>query len=550
MQETTKQQMETVEHRVQGPPGCGKTTWLGSRVEEHAYGGNRVMVLSLTKAAAAEIGGRGLPIPYDALGTLHSHCYHAIGSPEIAESQEHIQGWNEDQGESKYHMSLGKNDLGERIDGDNLEPIRGDMIGDQLMAEYQILRARMVPLEQMPSRIQQFATEWEEWKKGNGMLDFTDLINICLQDVVSAPGNPDVIFVDEAQDMDLLEMSLIRKWGGKAGTLFIVGDPDQAIYEWRGADPSAFTANDIPLENQQVLAQSYRVPVAVHAHAVKWIERITGRTPVEYRPRDHEGELRQVNANWMNPGPAVTDAERYLADGKNVMFLTTCSYMLQDLVALLRSEGIPFHNPYRRRNGAWNPLQKRRGTISTADRVAAFLRLRENGGWSAQDLNDWTQMTKIKGVLQANGRKNVKALQNAEDGWVDWTDIYSVLTNEAVEQAMKGNLEWFEENLTSARQTPARYPLAIARNQGIEHLMSVPRLTVGTIHSVKGAESDVVYLFPDISRAGMAEWTGNEAQKASVYRLFYVGMTRARETLAICQPADDRCVDLAMRSQR
>ena len=42
-----------------------------------------VLISSLTKAAATEIGGRNLPISFDALGTLHSHCYHALGKPEI-----------------------------------------------------------------------------------------------------------------------------------------------------------------------------------------------------------------------------------------------------------------------------------------------------------------------------------------------------------------------------------------------------------------------------------------------------------------------------------
>ena len=32
-------------------------------------------------------------------------------------------------------------------------------------------------------------------------------------------------------------------------------------------------------------------------------------------------------------------------------------------------------------------------------------------------------------------------------------------------------------------------------------------------NSVKGAEADVVYVFPDVSRAGMAEWIGNSAQR-------------------------------------
>ena len=73
---------ESAEYRVVGPPGCGKTTWLGDQVQQAVESGMSVLISSLTKAAATEIGGRNLPISFDALGTLHSHCYHALGRPE------------------------------------------------------------------------------------------------------------------------------------------------------------------------------------------------------------------------------------------------------------------------------------------------------------------------------------------------------------------------------------------------------------------------------------------------------------------------------------
>ena len=144
MQEALTEQQETTEYRVVGPPGCGKTTWLGNQVEAAVGEGRQVLVCSLTKAAAAEIGGRGLPISYDSLGTLHSHCYHALGGPEIAEAPEHIEEWNEKHPE--YRLSLGKNDLGERIDGDNLgEAPRGNNEGDPLMDSLLIYRAGWTP---------------------------------------------------------------------------------------------------------------------------------------------------------------------------------------------------------------------------------------------------------------------------------------------------------------------------------------------------------------------------------------------------------------------
>ena len=265
------------------------------------------------------------------------------------------------------------------------------------------------------------------------------------------------------------------------------------IYQWRGADPSAFTAARIPEENRWVLEQSYRVPEAVHAHAVRWVERIEGRERVEYHPRDHEGEVRNISASWSEPAEAVRDAERYLQQGMSVMFLTSCSYMLKPLIRELREAGIPFHNPYRRRNGAWNPLQRRRGQTTTADRVLAFLQMSLRGTWRAEDIVRWTEMAKVKGALATNGRKLVRNLTDTHDetvdgGYVSWDDLYRVLTEEAIEAGLTGNLEWFDQQMTATKRNAAMYPIAIARHRGPEHLSRPPRITLGTIHCSPGDE--------------------------------------------------------------
>jgi len=62
-----------------------------------------------------------------------------------------------------------------------------------------------------------------------------------------------------------------------------------------------------------------------------------------------------------------------------------------------------------------------------------------------------------------------------------------------------------------------------------------PKWWSGPIHSVKGGQADVVYLFPDLSQAGDAQHNRGGAARDSVIRVFYVGITRARETLYICQ---------------
>jgi len=70
-----------------GPPGCGKTTWLSRQVARAWEKGEKVLIASLTRAAAAEVAGRELPIPRDNIGTLHAHCYRSLGRPRIAETK-------------------------------------------------------------------------------------------------------------------------------------------------------------------------------------------------------------------------------------------------------------------------------------------------------------------------------------------------------------------------------------------------------------------------------------------------------------------------------
>jgi len=80
-----------------------------------------------------------------------------------------------------------------------------------------------------------------------------------------------------------------------------------------------------------------------------------------------------------------------------------------------------------------------------------------------------------------------------------------------------------------------QFPLAVAHARGPSALEEPPRVTVGTIHSVKGGEADVVFLFPDLSPAGDTAYLRHGPPRDSVIRLFYVGMTRARHTLYVCQ---------------
>jgi len=322
------------------------------------------------------------------------------------------------------------------------------------------------------------------------------------------------------------------------------------LYRFLGSSPDAFLNPPIPEENEKVLPQSYRVPRAVQEYSQKIIQNVRKRKEKLYNPRDVEGsvEILSEEDNFKNPGKLIRDAEKHLANNESVMFLATCSYMLEDLKKYLRESGIPFHNPYRRINKAWNPLNPSRG-VSSADKLLAFLRPEEDvwgdlcSAWTVEDCQRWVPLINSRSSGLKNGiKKGLLQLLGGANSTVTLSDLFKDDSRDLVETFVFGELrerlEWFDRNLVSSMRSNMDFPLAIARNQGPRKLREEPQVLLGTIHSVKGGEADVVYLFPDLSSAGLAQWQSSDGEDSdSVYRLFYVGATRAKSTLKICRPA-------------
>ena len=72
-----------------------------------------------------------------------------------------------------------------------------------------------------------------------GVLDFDDLLLEALALEEAARGVTHLL-VDEFQDMNRMQYRLMRAWSAAAQSVFVIGDPDQAIYGFRGADPQCF----------------------------------------------------------------------------------------------------------------------------------------------------------------------------------------------------------------------------------------------------------------------------------------------------------------------
>ena len=81
------------------------------------------------------------------------------------------------------------------------------------------------------------------------------------------------------------------------------------------------------------------------------------------------------------------------------------------------------------------------------------------------------------------------------------------------------------------------YACKVIESRGEEALKQSPQIILGTIHSMKGGEADVVVVFPDLSPSGFTEWVTPGESKDSVRRMYYVAITRAKESLYWAQPS-------------
>lgn len=541
------------EVRLFGPPGTGKTTFMAGSVRNTAYlrGPHNVVVASFTTTAAAELRGRDLPLPKSQLGTLHSLAYRELDRPPVAD--ERIDEWN------THHPAYAVTSTGRKANVDDGQPVEantgGATEGDALAAKLDSLRARLIPRTEWPRDVADFATKWEDWKRAEGVIDFSDMIEMALHDVRNAPGNPDVGFFDEVQDFTPLELALIRSWGQHMERVILAGDDDQCIYGFKGASPDAFLNPPIPDSDKIVLSQSFRVPAAVHRAAEHWIRQLGSREDKLYAPRTEEGSVRSIGVNFQQPHMLADAVEKaldvvaYEPDGTTVrpatvMVLASCGYMLDPVKHELRKRGMPFHNPYRRTRGDWNPMRSSPTGVSSRDRLLAYLSLdeREDVGlgdlarpWTGADVKKWAHVIKKQGIFARGAAAAIEALPDRE---LDFDEIAALFSSEVdLEQAVTPDLDWFGRNLLAASRAGMTFPLEVAKKRGARALLDEPRVVLGTIHSVKGGQADTVFLIPDLSARGSNEWRQRGAPADGVRRQMYVGMTRARRELAVCMPA-------------
>ena len=236
---------------IRAGAGTGKTRVLTRRIAHQAGIGaidpKRTMAITFTRKAAVELrerlAGLGLRDSVSA-GTFHSTAYaqlrirwaeRGIKPPELAQDKRGLVA----RAARQAGLRLAKAEVQDAVA--EIEWAKAHRITPDDYCERAAGLRRWPALDH--SVVADLYLRYEREKVKRRVVDFDDLLILALRDLTDDPDYAEArrwsyrhLFVDEFQDVNRLQFELLRAWLGDRRDLCAVGDPNQAIYSWNGAD--------------------------------------------------------------------------------------------------------------------------------------------------------------------------------------------------------------------------------------------------------------------------------------------------------------------------
>ena len=465
-------------YKVIGPPGTGKTRKLLNEAHRYIKKGiplDRIGYFAFTRKAAREARDRYLKVEthltkkdIQHFQTLHSLAFNNLGLKEENVMQElNYKAIGESCGIQIKYASYEANSWNgifssnsEYLNIINLARVKQIHPLDQFNKNEHLTHIERNKLDGINKEI-------DNYKNVHGLIDFTDMLDKFLKKG-NIKNKFDVIFVDEAQDLSLIQWAVINKLEkeNKGVDIWIAGDDDQAIFGWAGADVNSFInwkAEKIPLE------QSERVPSQIQQIALSIIERVEeNRLNKNYHPKKEKGEIFQRFK--------LIDIDMTKGDW---LILTRTNHLLKPIPAILKRQGLFFET------AQGNSISK------------SFY----------EDIQTWNEFK------QGLAPPDIKR-QRLEE-----------LTGE---KNLNINLSW-DAAFKNVSLPKREYMRAMLHNE--EDLSKPPRIKVSTIHGAKGGEATNVVLFLNQTINTIKGAKKSKSKQDEEYRVWYVGVTRSMKNL-------------------
>ena len=522
---------------VLAPAGSGKTRVLTRRIAHRVAIGaadpRHVLALTFTRKAAGELTDRlgRLGLRGDATaGTFHAVAWGSLRTH-----------WA-DRGRTPPTLLDRKGrvlaEVAPKVPGRERRTVMGD-----LAAEIEWAKARMVTPDSYeeavvsggrrppikPALVAEAYRAYELHKQRAGLVDFDDLLGLCARaleedDRFAAAQRWRFrhLYVDELQDVNALQFRLLEAWRGDGYDITAVGDPQQAIYGWNGADAGFLL--DIhrhwpPAEIIQ-LDCSYRSTPQIldAAAAVLRGAKQSARDVLAARP---DGTLPSVTAHPTDRAEAVAIARavrRAHAPGRpwaDQAILVRTHAQATLLAEALRESGIP----HRVRGGTGfleRPAVQRalRQLRSAAVPLGTALADLEAG------LESEVPHVAIDDLDPDDHEGRAEAAARAQD------------EQDAMTLLVRMGRDYLRLDPVGGGSTFAAWLSATVRSES-EASQGGDAVDVATFHAAKGLEWAVVHLAGVEDGYVPIAHAKTTAARAEEARLLYVAMTRAQRELRI-----------------
>ena len=489
---------------ILGPPGTGKTTTLLNLVDQFIQQGIRpkqIGYFSFTRKAAREAATRaaekfGLDAEKDLenFRTLHSYAFSRLAmTKEKMMTAENYREFGKLVGLPIKTGKYSEDDGTFNSDNEYLTIMNTARVKRMDLLEYYDSRQNILDIER--DTLYLLSEELKRYKKEKGLKDFTDL----LEDFIAQETKQsfEALFIDEAQDLSLIQWDMVRSLWANAKKTYIAGDDDQAIFKWAGADVDHFIALKEEVNDIKVLDQSYRIPGGpIHELSQKIINKVQNRFDKNYKPRLEQGILRRYSD--------VTQVD--MSKG-NWLVLSSANHFLDDVKELCELRG-------------W--YYQHKGSNSVPLKLLLAL-----NNWEHWRKGSQLNNVEIKNIYQYLG---ASVLPGFRSGKTLHSDTKYLMRDCRAEHGLVTEDVWYKafDGLDTVTENYIRN----MRANG-EQINKNPRIIMSTIHGAKGGEADKVLLMQDLTNAALETFSHDPDE---LHRLFYTGATRAKRELHVLDP--------------
>lgn len=269
-----EQQKEAIMH-LMGPmlvlagPGCGKTAVITGRIINLINNGvspSSILVVTFTRAAASEMKERFLLLSKNECRGINFGTFHGIFYRILREEYK-LTSENIISEETKF--ALIKNLVVHYCEDCSFE----NELTSKVIQEISYIKGNGISSKNFYSSsiasdaFNKIYSEYRRWMKENRRLDFDDITTVTYDLLFKNESILDkwrrqfeYILVDEFQDINRLQYQIIRMLAQPLNNLFVVGDDDQSIYRFRGSDPEIMLSFPKNFDNCRIvsLSDNYR----------------------------------------------------------------------------------------------------------------------------------------------------------------------------------------------------------------------------------------------------------------------------------------------------